>query len=134
MIRKDAYRLDTWHGYVCVDVKKNEDEDDNEYGYYGSNVLSSTKHVGIRLSGCNLNRLISSLVRNVHGCMCVGLFILVIDNCRCDCIGTLICRDSVVDTRRICCEHVVHDVDTLSTRCRQAVKLYRYCIAFRMPL
>ena len=44
--------------------------------------------VGIRLSGCNLNRLISSRVRNVHGCICMDVLILVIDNCRCNCIGT----------------------------------------------
>ena len=31
--------------------------------------------------------------------------------------------DSVVDTRRICCEQVVHNVDTLSTGC-QAVSIF----------
>ena len=34
------------------------------------------------------------------------------------------CWNSEVDTRRISCEHVVHDVDTLSTGC-QAVSFVR---------
>ena len=86
--------------------------------------------VGIRLSVCNLNRLISSVVRNVHGCMCIDVFILVIDTCRCNCIGTLMCWNSVVDTRRICCEHVVHAVDTLSTGCQAVLVVYRIPHAF----
>ena len=92
--------------------------------------LDGKLRIGIRLSGCNLNRLISSVVRNVHGCMCIDVFILVIDTCRCDCIGTIMCWDSVVDTRRICCEHVVHDVDTLSTGCQAVSVLYRIPHAF----
>ena len=32
---------------------------------------------------------------------------------------------SVDDTRRICCEHVVHDVDTLWTGCQAVSVLYR---------
>ena len=87
-------------------------------------------NVGIRLSGCNLNRLVSSGVRNVHGCMCIDVFILVIDNCRCNCIGALKRWDSVVDTRRICCEHVVHADDTLSTGCEAVSVLYRIPHAF----
>ena len=88
--------------------------------------------VGIRLSGFNLNRLISSLFRNVRGCMCMGLFILVIGSCPYICIGTLICSDSVVDTRRVCCELVVHAVDTLSTGCQAVSVLYR--IPYRLKL
>ena len=40
------------------------------------------------------------------------------------------CWDIVVDTRRICCEQVVHAVDTLSTGCQSVSVLYRILHAF----